>query len=234
MKKIKLNIGSGFHFSPGFISVDGYITKEQMLQLYGSKIPKGADFVQGKVQDLPFGNNYADYIETIDMIEHLPMADLTRAFSEMYRVLKPGGMLRIVTTSFDDVVKSWLDASRELTEMVMLGEDYSKVFDETYSDTSWETIAKKRVNLAMMVIYGNQFHGGELHMNAFTPAIMSIYLRNAGFKKEKIKLIVHTKGSLAPTLPAAPKMATNSSLVNDTIVAEAIKGTKKPIDKWKA
>jgi SAM-dependent methyltransferase len=228
--KININLGCGRNLAPGFINVDGFITFKQIKKVYKKekiKIPKNAKFVHAKVQNLPFKSNYADYVESIDMIEHLPMKELSKAFSEMYRVLKPGGMLRIITTSFDDVVRSWLDASRELTDLLSRGEDITKEFDESYSVISkngWVELAKKRVNLAMMVLYGNQFHGGEYHMNAFTPAIMFIYLTKCGFDKKRIKLVVHEKGTLAPSFPGSTILKSlNLALINDTIVVEAIK-----------
>jgi len=228
---IKLNIGSGRNLASGFINIDAFSTLKKIKAAYKhekKKTPKGAKFVQAKVQNLPFRDNYANYVESIDMIEHIPMGDLSKAFAEMYRVLKPKGMLRVMTTSFDDVVRSWLDASRELTEMVSRGEDYSKVFDESYSATSietlWTELAKKRVNLAMMVLYGNQFHEGEYHMNAFTPAIMYIYLVKCGFKQENIKITIYEKNSLGPRFKeSAIYGMPNAGLINDVIVAEAIK-----------
>lgn len=229
MKKININIGCGGMLTKNFINVDGFITEQQMKDVYKqrkAKFPTGATFVNAMVQDLPFKKNYADYIESIDMIEHIPMRLLCPAFSEMHRVLKKGGMLRIVTTSFDDVVRSWLDASRELTEKVTRGEDISNVFDPTFEVTEkgWEDAARKRVNLAMMVIYGNQFHGGEFHMNAFTPATMFVYLQKAGFKKKNIKIIVHEKGSITPRFPGQKNDGiVSASLLNEIIVVEATK-----------
>jgi SAM-dependent methyltransferase len=230
MKKVNLNIGCGISIAPGFINIDGFTTLKKIKELYKKekiKFPKETKFVQTKVQNLPFKDNYADYIESIDMIEHLPMKELTKAFSEMYRVLKPGGLLRIVTTSFDDVVKSWLDASRELTEKVTRGENISEVFDETYSTTGnngWIDMARKKVNLAMMVIYGNQSHEGEYHMNAFTPAIMFVYLSKCGFTKDNIKIMIHEKGTLAPSFPGSTVLETlKLALINDVIVIEAVK-----------
>ncbi|MBX6314123.1 MAG: class I SAM-dependent methyltransferase [Isosphaeraceae bacterium] len=48
--------------------------------------------------DLRFENNSIDGIFTCDTIEHLPRAlDVRRAMAEMYRVLKPGGVLSLAT-----------------------------------------------------------------------------------------------------------------------------------------
>lgn len=47
-------------------------------------------FVFGYGEDLPFENNYFDYVLSYDVLEHV--TDLEKVISEVKRVLKPGGM----------------------------------------------------------------------------------------------------------------------------------------------
>ncbi len=51
----------------------------------------------GDVNELPFQSNYFDRVIMSDVIEHIEMARLTKALSEVKRILKPGGKLLIHT-----------------------------------------------------------------------------------------------------------------------------------------
>ena len=47
----------------------------------------------GNVVELPYPDNYFDSVLLISILEHLKPNDLCKAFSEIHRVLKPGGQL---------------------------------------------------------------------------------------------------------------------------------------------
>lgn len=230
MKKIKVNLGCGYSLARGFYNVDIAISPWEMEDFYKKvkkkKIPEDARFIQAAVQDLPFEDNSVDYMESTDMIEHLPMRDVAGTFKEMYRVMKPGGKLLIVTTDFDDVARTWLDASAKFTELVTSGGDPSTMFDEKFESEVWLDVCRRAINLRMMIIYGNQAHPGEMHMNAFTPSIMYVYLTQAGFDKEKIKISIHERGSRTPRTPGGnitEADAIKYPLLNSMVVAEVIK-----------
>lgn len=238
-KKIKLNIGCGGSLVPGFINVDAFFTYAALRQIYrdrGEEFPTDAEFVQADIADMPFNDNYADYIELVDMIEHLPVRQLSQAFTELYRVLKPGGEVCIVTTDFDGVARQWLKVSEEFNKTLTDGKDISGLFDSSHrldKDHLWSEIMKKKVNLVMSIIYGNQFHQGEFHQSLFTPYIMHVYLRQAGFEHDKINIIVHKEGTVIPELQAFEperflkdeegNIIGTTVLTNDLIVARATK-----------
>jgi ubiquinone/menaquinone biosynthesis C-methylase UbiE len=52
---------------------------------------------QANAVNLPFKNNSADVVFMLDVVEHLVPDELKKAFSEIWRVLKPGGKLIIHT-----------------------------------------------------------------------------------------------------------------------------------------
>lgn len=182
MKKIQLNIGCGIHHFKGFINVDKFITKEFLEKEIASKdewaknivIEKGSEFVQADVCKLPFKDNFADYIESIDMIEHLPMREVQRAFNEMCRVLKPGGKMCIFTTNFDGLAQQWVDTIKD------------KEFDEVVY-----------IDLAE-VIYGNQHGPGNFHTVPINPAYANKLLQKAGFKSANLGLYPRGINQLPP------------------------------------
>jgi SAM-dependent methyltransferase len=61
----------------------------------------GADFqINLECELLPFGDQSVDNIYTSHCLEHIEPSRLRLVFSEMYRVLKIGGSIRIVVPSF--------------------------------------------------------------------------------------------------------------------------------------
>lgn len=75
---IKIDLGSAFNKPQGYIGVD--------------KIKaEGVDVVHDCNNPLPFENNYADEIRTADFLEHI--AEPIPLMNEIWRVLKPGGIL---------------------------------------------------------------------------------------------------------------------------------------------
>lgn len=172
--EIWLNIGSGVSLADNFINVDNFFTLEDLKKGKGVKgspfvnarVPKNAQFVKADVCDLPFEDNYADYIECVDMIEHISIHKTQKAFNEMYRVLKPGGKLGLSTTNFDELARLWL------LNLVENKFESQKDFDV------YLTLTK--------VIYGNQAGPGEFHASPFNPAIMAFHLQKAGFKLDNI------------------------------------------------
>jgi len=57
-----------------------------------------ADIHKGDAQNLPFESNFFDAVLALDALEHFE--NDSRAVSEMFRVLKPGGLLLVNTPAF--------------------------------------------------------------------------------------------------------------------------------------
>ncbi|RAP43454.1 MAG: hypothetical protein BZ136_09665 [Methanosphaera sp. rholeuAM74] len=66
---------------------DDYITSD--VKRFSPKVKELVD-----IQDIPFDDNYFDFIISSHVMEHVP--DDFKALSEFYRVLKPGGMALIL------------------------------------------------------------------------------------------------------------------------------------------
>ena len=60
-------------------------------------LEKGLDVRKGDHTAVPFGDGFFDFIYMTDVIHHVP--DITMMFAEFYRVLKPGGLVCILTES---------------------------------------------------------------------------------------------------------------------------------------
>jgi SAM-dependent methyltransferase len=153
-------------------------TKEQLLKKEGemknSTMEEDMEYVQADAAILPFKDNYADLIESSDMIEHIPFRQVPFVLKEMFRVLKKGGELKIQTTNFDELAKLWAE------QVIDKNMDFSDVNCPFFN--------------LQEIIYGNQNHGGEFHISLFNPAYMKALLAYIGFS-DIIITIYPTGGS---------------------------------------
>lgn len=176
---IKLNIGCGGMLIGGFINIDKFYTKEQLFSRSGFfksvYIEPEAEYLQADVLKLPFNDDYADYIESIDMIEHLGFRETLPALKEMRRVLKTGKKLKLVTQNFDDLARLWMQ------------QVYNRPIDFNDTNNPYYDL--------MQVIYGNQQAEGEYHRTPINPGFIHALLLTAGFEAKNIEILIYPKGT---------------------------------------
>lgn len=88
----RLELGSGGHPTPGYIHVDVNPVAPHLELL--------ADGVH-----VPLPDGWADEILAVHMLEHVPPAQVPRALREWYRLLRPGGVVRIHTPNATALAK---------------------------------------------------------------------------------------------------------------------------------
>ena len=64
---------------------------------FAKRTIKGATFLQGSAVDLPFKDKSFDVVTFMDVIEHVPKNSELKCIEEIYRVLKPDGILFLCT-----------------------------------------------------------------------------------------------------------------------------------------
>jgi predicted SAM-dependent methyltransferase len=215
LSEIWINCGCGVSLADRpFINVDNFFTKKDLEDgiagknpwAVNARVPKDALFVKADIRHLPFEDNYADYIECNDAIEHMAMADVIPALAEMYRVLKPGAKLALSTTNFDELARLW-------------------TLNVTGNALGTKDDIDRYVTLSQ-VIYGNQAGPGEFHKVPFTPFSLGYYLQTVGFKLPNITITVYPTNSPLMTPQKAYAhfiFDKNTVFLTEALWAEAIK-----------
>ena len=203
-----LNLGCGIRLAEnGFINVDKYLNFKDLKAAKGkyvnAKVPKGAKFIKADILALPFKRNYADYIESVDVLEHMSFKVVIKALSEIYRVLKLGGKFCMLTVDFDDLASLWVDNVK------------GKPLDTQEAMNKYSNV--------MEMIYGNQTHEGEFHKTAFNSFFLGYCLKQAGFLDFKIKMTIFPIGSPEPPPFLAHSWPPEAVMRSGMLWVEAIK-----------
>jgi predicted SAM-dependent methyltransferase len=100
---VLVQLGSGRAPKPGWINVD--------------MLGKGADVALNIRRPLPFGDGTVDAVFHEHLLEHLSLADGRALTRELYRVLRPGGIVRIVVPDAGLYARSYVEARTELERL---------------------------------------------------------------------------------------------------------------------
>ncbi len=95
----KLNIGCGDHFHADWCNIDVRSTEPSVLEY---DVRKG----------LPFDDDSFDFIYHSHVLEHLTNFDGERLMIECRRVLRPGGVLRVVVPDLETIATLYLEKLR--------------------------------------------------------------------------------------------------------------------------
>jgi len=98
-----LNVGCGSKFHPDWINVD---MVSRSPQVRAHNLLKG----------IPFPDNEIDVIYHSQVLEHIPKEMAASFVSESFRVLKPGGTMRVVVPDLENIVTEYLTFLRQNLE----------------------------------------------------------------------------------------------------------------------
>lgn len=103
-ESVRINLGSGHWKLPGWINVD--------LDR-ASRPDVCADLAAG----LPFRDASADYLHTEDFIDQLDLEHARGFLRECHRILRPGGVLRVLTPDVERLARLYLDDPEALKRL---------------------------------------------------------------------------------------------------------------------
>lgn len=134
---VKVNLGCGLSVAPGWINIDGspnaiaanlpkqlhkisyrisgahqYYSLETYCSILGE-----SEFIHHDLSyGIPLDDNTADFVYTSHFIEHLDRAVATRLLADVWRVLKPQGVLRV---GVPDLAMAWVMYQRGEKERML-------------------------------------------------------------------------------------------------------------------
>ena len=97
MSKKYLNVGCGSHFiiSKGWTNLDFVSTSEHVIP-------------HNLLQGIPFPDESFDLVYHSHVLEHFSKEDGRKLIEECFRVLKPGGVIRIAIPNLEEIAKNYL------------------------------------------------------------------------------------------------------------------------------
>ena len=90
-----LNIGCGSAFHPDWVNADVEPSAPSIIRLDASR-------------GLPFSDNTFDICYSSHVLEHLKQAEAAHFLSEIRRIMKPGGIVRLAVPDLEGIVRSYL------------------------------------------------------------------------------------------------------------------------------
>lgn len=143
---------------------------------------------------LPYEDDSVDFIFSEHFIEHLTEGESISHFTECYRLLKPGGVIRVSTFDIDDIMK------------VCNIDDWSCLKHKYFNGMFKE---KERIEFFNLAV----FEGG-LHKHMYNPQELIRGMKRSGFSNFEIK----EKGK-----SEYPELQDLEWRENSTCIVEAIK-----------
>jgi len=103
---VKLNIGSGRETVIGYTSVDRYFPAD----------------IESDMGTLPYPDGAVDEIYCCHALEHIGFRDTQVVLREWRRVLRPGGLVRVVVPNLDWACAAWLHGTdRDYARQILFG-----------------------------------------------------------------------------------------------------------------
>ena len=121
------------------------------------------------INKIPLENNSVDFVYSSHFIEHLDNKDLNKLLDEIYRILKPGGILRLSTPNFEYLVKEYVNLlkEKELNNEIKNKIKYLKllIIDQFFRIKSGGNLKSFYLNLNENLIKYCQEIGGDFKKN---------------------------------------------------------------------
>jgi predicted SAM-dependent methyltransferase len=159
MKSLKmLNAGCGAKTNPAWTNID-----------FSAKHPDV--LIHNILKGLPYPDNYFDAIYHSHFLEHLSKSDAHGFTVECFRVLKPGGIIRIVVPDLENIAREYLTQLERYLESPT---------PESLADYEW-------IVIELMDQTTRNKSGGEMLKNLSNPSISNFdYVRGRIGKVAKI------------------------------------------------
>jgi predicted SAM-dependent methyltransferase len=188
-----LHLGCGPHLLPGWLNSDVHALRRDVVAVDATK-------------RFPFANDVFNYVFTEHMIEHLSFDQARNVLAESFRVLKPGGRIRVSTP--------------DLAFLISLTESHLTKEKAAYIEWSCKQYLNSPLVNAAVVI--NNFVRNWGHQFIFDKETMAWALEEAGFQRVAFFEIHSSETSDLSCLENADRLP-NGFVAMESMCAEASK-----------
>lgn len=133
--RLMLNIGCGKRTNPEWVNIDFR--------------PLTRSVIRHDIREpLPFDDNLFDVVYHSHVLEHLTRAKANSLVSQCYRVLRPGGIIRIVVPDLEELARNYLNCLEDARELT--------------KDKEWMMVKYQWSVIEMLDQLVRERHGGEM------------------------------------------------------------------------
>ena len=166
-----------------------FLSKERYQNI--KKLPNNI-IVHDLRKGIPFENNSVDAVYHSHLLEHIDRANVKDFLKEIFRVLKPNGIQRIVVPDLYFLCKSYIDNYEKTT----LNDKTSKNHDDYVAAILEQAVRKEAhgsskqnifLRLIENLILGDARKRGETHQWMYDKVNLANILNEIGFKNIKVQ-----------------------------------------------
>ena len=170
---LKLNIGA----SP--------IWEEKGWHTLDHKLEQNSEFgIAGNATNINLPNDSCDVVFCSHMFEHIPHINLPLVISEVSRVLKVGGIFRILTPDLEKITRAYVEKDHTFFNDAKL-EDESLRTDLGFGGMMMNFIVSPGQDTALLDRGLSEFIAGYAHLYSYDYEMLSIMLKKLGFTSRK-------------------------------------------------
>ena len=171
------------------IFLSNFLSKERYLKI--KDLPSNI-LVHNLKKGIPYLNNSVDVVYHSHLLEHLDRSKAKDFLTEIFRVLKPDGIQRIVVPDLYFLCKSYIDSYEKYDLKNEISEKHDdfvsaileqSVRKEAYGSSQQNIFLRKIEN----IILGDARKRGETHQWMYDKLNLTNILKEIGFKNIKVK-----------------------------------------------
>jgi SAM-dependent methyltransferase len=183
IKGIKLNVGaSPIWDKKGWMILDHKASK------------KTEKYIKGDASKIGLNDGACSLLFCSHVIEHMPHSKIQKVMIEFNRVLRLGGIIRILTPDLRRLAKAYVENNEEYFEK-LLDEDENIRRDLGFGGMFMNCVVSPGQDTILLDRSMTEFIGGYAHIYAYDFDMLEILLSQAGFKM--IKQMEFCKSSIA-------------------------------------
>ncbi len=207
MKILNLGCGTKASSSPDVVNVDWSIylrlKRNRLLRAVVPLLAKGERLdrfnslsgnimVHNLAKGLPFASNSVDVVYHSHFLEHLDAGPARAFLSEARRVLRPGGIQRIVVPDLEKACRNYIShvelSETNADEAGKHDSCVAEIIEQSVRKEAWSTSRQKPLRrLIENAFLGDARRRGETHQWMYDRINLGALLRSLGFKNHQLQ-----------------------------------------------